>query len=301
MRLRLTTNNLIDGSKLFFDSYLKGYRDRVQAYYSDENIESEAFKFMEPVMTTLLVFASEIYFIFSKADKDELSIIVATDEQNNKLIELARAPIHKKEEYILKIILGINDIIELITLRDIGLDASIWFNSINHKNLPKQSCYWGEKKADRDFDLLQFEKAFIKATVSSSSFPLFELDSIFSKVTNEQFKYELEEAVRAYNSGLFLASTITAAVSLETLLKLAVICKLGEDYLPKKDNQKYTLNYSQILLDNNKIDERLNHRIRSINELRRGGAHSKTGVIEQWDAEQVISGIKIIVEAIFTN
>lgn len=299
MVLYTSVEDRIKGANLFYEDYLKGYRERVENYYSIENSKSKCFKLVDPVLITMVFFKKETYVIFSSSDSDKLVTITATEEQNTKLIELTRAPGHKLEEYILSLTLIKSNIIGLNNLRDISGDAPIWFNNLNHLNLPKQSYHWGEKKADWDYNLYQFENSFKRAIEPSSTFPLFDLESIFNKVNNNQFKYELEEAVKAYNAGLFLASTITAAVSLETLLKSSVISKLGEEYLPKKDNQKYTLNYAQILLENKQIDERLNHRIRSINELRRGGAHSKTGEIEQWDAEQVISGIKIIVESIF--
>ena len=74
---------------------------------------------------------------------------------------------------------------------------------------------------------------------------------------------------------------------------------LGPQYLPTEDRKKHTLNYAQILLENQIIDERLNHRIRALNELRRSGAHSKSGTIKKWDAEQVISGIRIIGDSLY--
>ncbi|KMY49196.1 hypothetical protein [Peribacillus loiseleuriae] len=280
----------------YYKLYFKAYRERVEKFYkSISEEEPDFFPFINPI-EVIIIYQNYNYYIFfsnSKSNEDTVRYITDFIQDTDEYAKIKDMPEHIQDKRLLE-------------------KAKIGKYIENDKgnygmNFPKPDINFhipyseqsGREKCDEHYHNYEFSKAFKEANMPSSDFPLFEMDLIYSLVNNEQFKYELEESVKAYNSELFLASIVTAAVSLETLLKISIINKLGEDYLPKEDRKKYTLNYAQILLNQNVIDERLNHRIRAINELRRGGAHSKTGKIEQWDAEQIISGIRIIVEFIF--
>ncbi|GJM74484.1 hypothetical protein HMSSN036_67000 [Paenibacillus macerans] len=84
---------------------------------------------------------------------------------------------------------------------------------------------------------------------NTSEMETFNSEYIVNLVNNKDFKYEFEEAIKAYNVNLFLASSVTAAVALETALKIAFINVFSEGELPR---QYYILTLAEKLKDGGK-------------------------------------------------
>jgi HEPN domain-containing protein len=296
--LRISVDERIQGTNLFFREYLEGYRQRVHKYYSDAfNKRSDSFPLMKPTLMFAVHLNKTTFFLFIESDQDHVENIVATDEQNQEYNEMMSVPDHIREEYINQIcsVAG-NKVIKRKSLNDLAGLSSNAFARKHHGVIPGAGFKWGEKEADWDYRGYQLEIAIVKTVKSSADFPLFDIDAITARVNDDQFRYEFEESIKAYNAGLYLASSITAAVSVETLMKLLFIKHIGKSRLPQK---YFITNLVEELKAKEIVDEKMYHRILSINQLRRGVAHSKTGKVEQWDAEQIIGSIKIIVETLF--
>lgn len=278
-------NEHISSYKTYYEEFFNSYRKRVHEYYEEEfKSNPKDFPFMNGVKVTIIFREGDIlvYFEESISGQDEYVPVISlfkTIEEEESYRDL---PEHLKEKKL-------KEIIKLAGVKDYIDHKKHWY-AMEDDPKPK----W-----DDDVPIIR-GKGTADSHYRSSEFigikDTFNAEYIINKVNSIDFKYEFEEAIIAYNSGLFLASSVTAAVALETALKIAFIHNFSEDELPK---QYYILSLAEKLKVAGKIPERLYHRIRSVNELRRGAAHSKSGRVDKWDAEQVIGSVKIIVEALF--
>lgn len=291
----------VRGTELFFEHYLRGYRDRVNQYYIEEyGKNNECFSLMHPTLLMAVHFIEESHFLFINSDSDDFVNIIATQEQNIEYAQLESAPEHKKNEYIYRLCqLESDQIKKHKNLRELGTHSLIVFRKSNHPILSKDGYQWGIKEADSDFNTYQLAEALKETIQPSSDYHLFDVEPLIEKVKDDQFQYEFTEAIKAYNSQLYLASTITAAVAIETLLQKVIVDKLGENYLPAEEKERYITKLAGILEKNGIIEKRLHHRIRSANELRRGSGHSKSGKMEAIDAQHMFAVIKSIVDELF--
>lgn len=270
---------------LYFHDFLQAYRDRVNNFYFEEYAKNpEAFPFMKPTLVVNIFRNAEIisFLTLSNTAKDEIRQFEDFFESDEDYDYVEHLPKHIQEKRLLKIA-GLDTYIEkhIDWYSEVG-DVPPHFNS----KVPK---YQGSQLADKHYN------SFL-ATEKEKKLDLFDAEAVITKVNNEEFQYELEEAIRAYNFGLYLACTATAAVSIETLLKIIVTSRLGENFLPKK---MYIISLAEVLKNENIMDDRFFHRIKSFNELRRGAAHSKSGKVDKWDAEQALLLVKLIVETFF--
>ncbi|GEA17538.1 HEPN domain-containing protein [Moorella sp. E306M] len=270
---------------LYFTDFLQAYRDRVNSYYSEVYAENpEAFPFMKPTLVATIFRNMEIisFLDLSKTAKDEIGLFEDFLESQEEYDRVNHLPQHIQEDRLLKIA-GLDSYIERdISWYVLGDDAPPHYD-------PRTPKYQGSQLADRHYySFLKKEK--------KKKLDLYDAEAVIAKVNNDEFKYELEEAIKAYNYGLYLACTATAAVSIETLLKIIVVSRLGENFLPK---QIYIISLAEVLKNENIMDDRFFHRLKSFNELRRSAAHSKSGKLDQWDAEQALSLVKLIVETFF--
>lgn len=271
--------------------FLEGYRKRVKNYYLDEFEKSpDCFPLMKPV-TDISVFSNfeiDHYFCNSSDNSDQFVAAFNIFEDQKEYVEIMDLPDHLQEKRKLEIA-GLSKSDYLIHTRS-------WYGETDDPKphydeaLEKRR---GAHLADKHYN--EYSKQ-LSVTSKESRYHLFDIEPIISQVGNDDFQYEFEEAIKAYNKGLYLASTVTAAISIETLLKIVVLRTLGEKQLPKP---YYILSMAELLHKNKIIDDRLYHRIISFNEIRRSAAHSKTGRVNEWDAEQGIALIKIIVESLF--
>lgn len=287
-----------DYMEWYYEKFLEAYRTRVEKFYSKEYNETpDAFSLMKPILTTSIYRDYNIhsFLSYSDTDKDEFEHFVDGFDSYEEYKEIDNLPDHIKLKRLLEIA-KITNYIEH--------QLSYYGESDNPKPSYYEGApiYQGNQLADRHFEKISTST---KNELSSKhqndlntldSLPDFILEEILQKVNNDDFSYELSEAIKAYKADLFLASTVTIAVSIETLLKIYIINTLGEKVLPRV---YYILNLTEILETNKKIDSRLSHRIKAFNEIRRGVAHSKSGKVEKWDAEQGLTLVKLLVESLF--
>jgi len=296
IKIGTSLEDRISGSGLFFEDFVRGYREQVRNYYSEEFEQSPShFPLMSQVQMTALHFNRDSLFLFTASNHDSQETIQATEEQNKVYESLLDVPKNKDREYVVDLC-GIKEdqLLKILQLQELGEWAWVAMGKQNHERLNKYRYSWGSNAANNDFNSFEFSAAYKNALTPSSNYSLFDIAPIISKVNDEGFQNEFEETIKAYNAELYLASCVTAAVSLETVLKIALI-RRG---IPLQD-KKYILDYAKLLQRQGVINEKMLHRIIAANEIRRGSAHSKSGKIEQWDAEQLIGSIRIVVEALF--
>lgn len=272
----------------YYEKFLMFYRNRVEEFYAKEYEDyPEAFPFMGPTKSITIFRDYDIisFILNSDSDSDEhISKIDGMDsvEEHDKIRSL---PDHIKEKRLLDIA-GIEEYVK----KDF-----FWYGE-SDEPVPSYSedvaLYQGNSCADNHFNLINEKQ-------KNDQINQFNKSVVLKRINDAQFLYELDEALGAYHAKLYLASTVTAAVALETLLKIAIVSELGVEKIPRDNKLKHTLHYATTLRNSQLIDERLFHRIQSMNELRRSGAHSKTGEIQKWDAEQMLSGINNVVMALF--
>lgn len=286
--------------ELYYTRYLESYRSRVNEFYANEYKESpDGFDFMSSINITFLYTNIGVFNIICTSNKntDSFSYISVwlDDSQVNKLKTI---PDHLKNSEIIKLTNRKVNSDYLIKIEPDLLD-SLTYKPQNIKYTNSKAYEDGLKSADDSYHTYTLAQLFKKSVTQYkelSNFIVLNLDLIFSKVKDNEFKYELEESVKAYQAELYLASATTAEISIETLLRIIIVKKLGKYKLPK---ESYILKSAQLLLQTSIIDKRLFNRIESINNLRHGIAHSATGEVEKWDCEQIFGLIKILVDTFF--
>ncbi|UZQ49800.1 hypothetical protein [Clostridium kluyveri] len=296
IELKNKIEEVLPRRQIHLTEFLRGYRDRVKKYYQHEyNDAPDIFTFMERISIFSIYINYNIYDIIlhSNSSKDEFNdkyFYLNEDE----LANFYGNPRHIIEQELLKKI-GQDDCLEILE-DSIG---NIWYSPLNIEYCKTKSYSNGVDRADSDhIDYMRagYLKSVVESYKNISDFNVLDLDYINKKVQDDEFKYEIEESAKAYKAELFLASSLTAQVSIETLLKLAVIKYLGKTKLP---NHLYIYGLGKLLNDNGKIDDRLFKRIQAINDLRHGIAHSNTGEIQKWDADQTLGLVKILVDTLF--
>lgn len=268
--------------EFYFKEFVQAYRNRVIEFYREQYEKyPDAFPLMKPVLWISIFRNFEIITFITSASSDEFmdfEDFFDTREEYDKVKDL---PEHIQDQRLLDLV-GIKSYIEKITS---------WYGESEdpepsfHSRPP---IYQGSQLADSHFSKL----------MQTKHYDHFDINQILVKVNDENFQYELEEAVKAYNADLFLASSITSAVAIENLLKMKIIKEFGEKALPAPKD-RYIINFANILASHGLMTERLYQRIRSANELRRGAGHSKSGKLTSEDAEYMLSVVKSIVEELF--
>lgn len=269
-------------------SYLKGFRDRVKKYYSNyHKNNSDVFSYMQPIKIWSFFVNNKSYDLFCRScsDKDEFQyeILQLTDDEISNLEDM---PSEFKKDYFNNI-LNRDDCIEL---------KESFFNKLQNRRenwdyFSSQAYQQGSRDADLYYNISKIK---LLHSSENATFSVINKDKIIKKIADDNFAYELEEAINAYNYELYLASACVAVVCIETILELAIRKKLGIQ--PK---QTYIYALAKILLDNDIIDGKMFNRIMAINKIRHGVAHTTTGKAQKWDVEQIFVIIQMLANTLF--
>ncbi|MFI8650699.1 hypothetical protein ACIGJL_15495 [Bacillus velezensis] len=128
------------------------------------------------------------------------------------------------------------------------------------------------------------------------SYSLLDLKAIVDTVNDEDFSYQMDQAIAAYENSLYLASCATLGVCLETLCKL-LLQKKGEKI---KDSDATMLDkLGQRLREKKIINYKLNSRIDVCYKVRNLSSHTSPGKVLQGDCHFIIATINEIVDAYF--
>lgn len=125
-----------------------------------------------------------------------------------------------------------------------------------------------------------------------------DLNPIIDRVNDEDFSYQLDQAIAAYDNSLYLASCATLGVCLETVCKLL----LTKNGVKIKDSDSTLLdNLTAKLRENKLISFKMKGRIDVCYKVRNLAAHTSPGKIVKSDCHFILNTISEIVEEHFQS
>ncbi|MDQ8054918.1 hypothetical protein RER83_01570 [Bacillus velezensis] len=128
------------------------------------------------------------------------------------------------------------------------------------------------------------------------SYSLLDLKAIIDTVNDEDFSYQMDQAIAAYENSLYLASCATLGVCLETLCKLL----LKENGVKVKDSDGTMLDkLGERLREQNIISYKFKSRIDVCYKVRNLSSHTSPGKVLQGDCHFIIATINEIVDTYF--
>jgi hypothetical protein len=162
-----------------------------------------------------------------------------------------------------------------------------------YKNLTKR---WLTNEA-RDFQShISKPIGYYAKNAARYSYSLLDLGPLIKKVNDEDFSYQMDQAIAAYDSSLYLASCATLGVCLETLCKLLLI----RNGVKVKDSDPTMLDkLSERLKENQLINYKFKQRIDVCYKVRNISSHTSPGKVVQNDCHFIINTIHEIVDSYF--
>lgn len=298
---RISAEEALDNAEVFAKGFFQGYRDRVKKHYTEAKSQRpDLFPFCNPTKLIIIEFANNhVFCLFTSSASDEVCIIRTNEKQNTAYIVSTTEPKWYQQKVVSEIA-GIdpNKVLKNCPIHEFEL-LSFSIVTKQHKHYIVSASYdQGGQEADSHFNEYELELAVRNASQPTDQYPHFEIETLLQRVNNDQFSYEIREAIKCYNTELFLAATIVIAIGMETILKQKIVSALGTNHLPNEADQTL-FKLAKKLKDNHMISERLNQRIVSFNYLRRGSGHSKTGVIEAGDAQFGFSVLDSMIQELF--
>lgn len=263
------------GISLFLGPYLKSYRERVNALYSEEHANSNIFTYMKPISLYVLLRDKDTHLLFIEGEKDELRFIDCNENSNFQQIS-------SRSEKLVKMFIteltGIDDYLAVFPYYNLGEFGSVAFSEANRGNLQKRAERWGANKADSDYDSYGLVKAIEKATTPLTTLSVVDTDEILKNVQDPSFQYEFGESAKAYNAGLYLAAASTAGIALENILRLIIVKKVGKGKLP---SQTYIRHSLTVLEKEQILPGRLLNETRAQNWVRNSSSHTNEDPIKK--------------------
>lgn len=123
-----------------------------------------------------------------------------------------------------------------------------------------------------------------------------DLNPIIDKVGDDDFSYQLDQAIAAYDSSLFLPACATLGVCLETVCKLL----LAKEGVKVKDSDSTLLDQLGLKLRERRIiSYKLNSRIDVCYKVRNLASHTSPGKVVKQDCHFILNTISEIVETHF--
>jgi len=125
------------------------------------------------------------------------------------------------------------------------------------------------------------------------SYSLLDLSPIIKKVDDEDFEYQLDQAIAAYDNSLYMASCATLGVCLETVCKIMITRSGGKikdsdatmlDRLADRLRQEGLISYK----DKSRID--ISYKVRNLS------SHTSPGKVTQNDCHFLINTLQSLVE-----
>lgn len=288
-------NNLKRVKSIYYERFVSAYRERVEKFYKEDLDECQrVFRLQNKVQLHLYLTNSEIYEVLIESEQDDFKCIVHLNlVKYEEWIKYEDVPESLKEERI-------KSEIEKSYRKVLNIEKSTYdrieYKEVNQKYLEALAIENGKREADNCNLGLELDRYIQGLKKDVKGFKLYPAEEAIAKVNLEQFTNEFTECILCYESELYLASALVGVVCIETLLKVLIIRKLGKEKLPE---QSYMLKTAQILVDNEIFTQKFFKRIQAINSLRHAIAHTATGSINQWDTEQILTAIKLLVEEYF--
>ncbi|MCM3108810.1 hypothetical protein [Bacillus velezensis] len=137
---------------------------------------------------------------------------------------------------------------------------------------------------------------YAKDAAKKYTYSLLDLKAIIDRVNDEDFSYQMDQAIAAYENSLYLASCATLGVCLETLCKLL----LKENGVKVKDSDGTMLDkLGERLREQKIISYKFKSRIDVCYKVRNLSSHTSPGKVLQGDCHFIIATINEIVDTYF--
>lgn len=275
------------GLEVFFQSYLEGYRERVNNLYPDEYSESNSFVYMQPIHLYVFLRGDHTHLLFANGESDKLIFKDCDGIDNNEFDYLSKGPDKLKQQFI-QSHLELEDYITVFPFPRLGEWAGVSFTKTNLESLPNSSRNWGIKQADDHYDDYRLVKSLEKALATSSDLNVVNTDDILKRVKDPSFQYEFGESAKAYNAGLYLAAAATGGIALENILRLII-----------KEKTTYQLPYNTYIKDSlavlqkdDTLSKRLYTSVESLKNIRNSNAHTNIDPVKNTTVDHLFATIE---------
>ncbi|WP_276730374.1 hypothetical protein [Bacillus sp. (in: firmicutes)] len=302
--------------KTLVNKYLSKYNQIVDTLYkSAYSTNPEAFRLKDPSNIKIYVlklspilganFSYQLYLTYEKDKNLELEIIDLTEEKHYEDYSKYRSPEDFiTQKFLEKTNIGHGDILytEDISvynnLHTLTADefTNIYSNKIWHDTFHNRMLILVTSEGRRFVEHANHPASYYAKNAAKYSYSLLDLKAIIDTVNDEDFSYQMDQAIAAYENSLYLASCATLGVCLETLCKL-LLQKEGKKI---KDSDPTMLDkLGQRLRENKIINYKLNSRIDVCYKIRNLSSHTSPGKVLQGDCHFIIATINEIVDTYF--
>lgn len=180
------------------------------------------------------------------------------------------------------------DILYNIPLSPFYLDNDEYLNSKIESDLD----YLIRSELQAFHQHVNHQASYYAKNAAKYSYSLLDLSEVIEKVGDEDFEYQLDEAIAAYDNSLYLACSATLGVAVETLC----INILKTKGVKMKDSESTVIKVLADKLKENALINRKEHqRICVAYDIRNLAAHSSRGQMIQADCNYLISVIHDLV------
>lgn len=139
---------------------------------------------------------------------------------------------------------------------------------------------------------ISFQSSYYAKNAIKYAYSLLDLDPLITKVNDEDFEYQLNEAVAAYDNSLYMASCATLGVCIETVCKII----LKRQNIKLKDSDATMLDKLAEKLRSHRLITKKDHdRIAVSYKIRNLASHTSPGQVVQNDCHFLINTIHDLV------
>lgn len=132
------------------------------------------------------------------------------------------------------------------------------------------------------------EASYYSKGAAKYAYTILDFEEIIQRVNDDDFSYQINEAIAAYDNSLFLACASTLGVAVETLC-LALLDKHGIEY--ESEDPTMIGRLTNILKTNNIIDRRMKNRLMQAYSTRNMVSHSNKGYVVSNDCHSLFATI----------
>ncbi|MCY8144341.1 hypothetical protein P9D79_00035 [Bacillus haynesii] len=301
--IRSLAKNLIENYNSIIDSLYK------TAYSTNP----EAFRLKDPANIKLYISKHSpylgkrdshyLYFIQDKGKQLDLEIIDLTDEKYYE--DFFKYP--SRVDFVLKQILK-KELFEegdLVYHFNISTyidrlegDPQLWQEYLERTDRTRYSemLRLASKEGQIFLKHVNHPVSYYAKNAAKYHYSLLDLQAIIDKVDHEDFSYQMDQAIAAYDQSLYLPACATLGVCLETLCKL-LLMKNGEKV---KDSDATMLDrLGERLREKKIISYKFKSRIDVCYKVRNLSSHTSPGKVLQGDCHFLITTINELVDTYF--
>jgi hypothetical protein len=310
-----TSDNIIENIKCFVEIHIKNYSNIVHNLFKTPyETNPQAFRFIDKKNIHIVYVKlkedffprshEQVCYYFRRDSNLDTTIVDLTDTKHyhnfheygstqfteNKLQELHVAD--KRDLVYSEYITSYGIDIESTN----SIDTQETLEKVFHSSMynAMQSLVGEEARRFQSHSNLQAN--YYAKNATKFAYSLLDLEPIIQKVNNEDFSYQMDQAIAAYDQSLYMASCACLGVCLETLCKQLLI----KNGVRLKDSDATMLDkLGEKLREKHIISYKFNSRINVCYKIRNLSSHTSPGITLQSDCHLLISTIHEIVETYF--